>query len=36
MLPRVVAVDERGQAFVVVTARDVTEAEKKTFRRKAR
>jgi hypothetical protein len=31
----VVAVDEDGQAFVV-TARDMTDAEKKTFRRKAR
>ena len=31
----VVAVDEGGQAFVV-TARDMTDAEKKTFRRKAR
>jgi uncharacterized protein len=33
--PLVVAVDEDGQAFVV-TARDMTDAEKKTFRRKAR
>jgi hypothetical protein len=31
----VVAVDEDGQAFIV-TARDMTDAEKKTFRRKAR
>ena len=31
----VVAVDEGGQAFVV-TARDMTDAEKKTFHRKAR
>ena len=31
----VVAVDDNGEAFVV-TARDMTEAEKKTFRRKAR
>jgi hypothetical protein len=30
-----VAVDEGGQAFVV-TARDMTDAEKKTFHRKAR
>jgi uncharacterized protein len=31
----VVAVDEDGEAFIV-TARDMTDAEKKTFRRKAR
>jgi uncharacterized protein len=31
----VVALDEGGQAFIV-TARDMTDAEKKTFRRKAR
>lgn len=31
----VVALDEGGEAFVV-TARDMTDAEKKTFRRKAR
>jgi hypothetical protein len=31
----VVAVDEDGQGFVV-TARDMTDAEKKTFRKKAR
>jgi uncharacterized protein len=31
----VVAVDENGQAFIV-TARDMTDAEKKTFRKKAR
>jgi uncharacterized protein len=30
-----VALDEGGQAFVV-TARDMTDAEKRTFRRKAR
>jgi hypothetical protein len=30
-----VTLDEGGQAFVV-TARDMTDAEKKTFRRKAR
>ncbi len=31
----VVAIDENGAAFIV-TARDMTDAEKKTFRRKAR
>jgi uncharacterized protein len=31
----VVAVDEDGEAFIV-TARDMTDAEKKTFRKKAR
>ena len=31
----VVAIDESGAAFIV-TARDMTDAEKKTFRRKAR
>ena len=31
----VVAIDEGGEAFIV-TARDMTDAEKKTFRRKAR
>jgi hypothetical protein len=30
-----VALDEGGQAFIV-TARDMTDAEKKTFRKKAR
>jgi len=30
-----VAVDEDGEAFIV-TARDMTDSEKKTFRRKAR
>jgi hypothetical protein len=30
-----VALDEGGQAFII-TARDMTDAEKKTFRRKAR
>ncbi|HEY6498911.1 MAG TPA: hypothetical protein VIZ20_05755 [Streptosporangiaceae bacterium] len=31
----VVAIDENGAAFIV-TARDMTDAEKRTFRRKAR
>ena len=31
----VVSIDENGAAFIV-TARDMTDAEKKTFRRKAR
>jgi hypothetical protein len=31
----VVAVDDHGEAFIV-TARDMTPGEKKTFRRKAR
>ena len=31
----VVAIDENGTAFIV-TARDMTDAEKRTFRRKAR